>query len=616
MRFTRSQKKRLISIIAGAALFLGGGILSLLHLDTAAAVLFIAAGAFAGAMCVVQAVRGMLSGDFFDENTLMTVAAIGAVLLGEYPECAAIMILYQVGELFQSIAVGRSRRAISALSNLYPDTAEVQGEDGKFRTVPTAELAVGDTIRVAPGGRIPADCVILSGHTAIDTSPVTGESMPRDAGPGETAYSGCLNKSGMIEARVLRPIQESAAGRIMKLTETAGERKTRSEAFITRFAKIYTPAVTGIAAAIAFLVPLGIYLATGTPYGDIFPDWGRRALSMLVISCPCALVISVPLGYFCGLGNASKNGVLIKGSAFLDTMASVDMAVFDKTGTLTMGTLTVENVRTEGDITEDQLLSLAAAAEQHSSHPIAKAICAAAREYTETVSVKERAGTGVEAVLADGRTVRVERPQTEAADTTAVEVWIDDCSAGIIMLADVVNPTAKEALQKLKAAGVEQTVILTGDNGRTAGRVKESVDADIVYAQLLPEEKFAKIEALCESGKKLMYVGDGINDAPALARADIGVAIGALGSDAAVETADAVLMDTDLTRLAYGVRLARKTLGIVRSNIAFSLGTKLLVLLLAALNLVGMWVAVLADVGVAILAVSNSMRLLQFGKKQ
>lgn len=616
MRFTRSQKKRLISIIAGTALFFCGGILSLLHMNPAAAVLFIAAGVFAGAMCVIQAVRGILSGDFFDENTLMTIAAIGAVLLGEYPECAAIMILYQVGELFQSIAVGRSRRAINALSNLYPDTAEVQGEDGTFRTVPTADLAAGDTIRVTPGGRIPADCVILSGQTAIDTSPVTGESMPRDAGPGETIYSGCLNKSGMIEARVLRPVQESAAGRIMKLTETAGERKTRSEAFITRFAKIYTPAVTGIAAAIAFLVPLGICFATGVSYGAIFPDWGRRALSMLVISCPCALVISVPLGYFCGLGNASKNGVLIKGSAFLDTMASVDMAVFDKTGTLTMGTLTVENVRPEGGMTAEQLLSLAAAAEQHSSHPIAKAICTAAGEYTETVSVQERAGTGVEAVLADGRTVRVERPQTEAADTTAVQVWIDDRSAGLILLADVVNPTAKDALHKLKAAGVEQTAILTGDHFQAAGRVKDLVHADIVYAQLLPEEKFEKIEALCESGKRLMYVGDGINDAPALARADIGVAIGALGSDAAVETADAVLMDTDLTRLAYGVRLARKTLGIVRSNIVFSLGTKLLVLLLAALNLVGMWVAVLADVGVAILAVSNSMRLLRYGKSK
>ena len=616
MRFTRSQKKRLMAIIAGAALFLSGGVLALMHLDTAAAVLFVAAGVFAGAMCVIQAVRGILAGDFFDENMLMTIAAIGAVLLGEYPECAAIMILYQVGELFQSIAVGRSRRAISALSNLYPDTAEVLGEDGAFQTVPTMELAVGDTIRIAPGGRIPADCVILSGTTAIDTSPVTGESMPRDAGPGDTIYSGCLNKSGMMQARVLRPVQDSAAGRIMKLTETAGERKTRSEAFITRFAKIYTPAVTGIAAAIAFLVPLVICLADGTPYGDIFPDWGRRALSMLVISCPCALVISVPLGYFCGLGNASKNGVLIKGSAFLDTMAAVDMAVFDKTGTLTMGTLTVENVHAEGDITESQLLSIAAAAEQHSSHPIAKAICAAAEDFAQTVSVRETAGTGVEAILSDGRTVRVGRPQSDVAHTTAVQVWIDDCSVGVILLADVVNPTAKDALRQLKTAGVEQTAILTGDNAQAADLVKESVNADIVYAQLLPEEKFEKIEALCESGKKLLYVGDGINDTPALARADIGVAIGVLGSDAAVDTADAVLMDTDVTRLAYGVRLARKTLGIVRSNITFSLTAKLLVLLLAALNLVGMWGAVLADVGVSILAVSNSMRLLRYGNKR
>ena len=518
MKLTRSQKKRLLSIVAGAVLFLAGVVFSLVGLDIAEAVSFVAAGAAAGAMCIVQAVRGVLSGDFFDENMLMTIAAIGAVLLGEYPECAAIMVLYQVGELFQSVAVGRSRRAIRELSNLCPDTAEVQQKDGTFAVVQSAALSVGDTIRIAPGGRIPADCTILSGRTAVDTSPVTGESVPRDVGEGDTVYSGCLNKSGMIQAQVLRPVQDSAAGRIMKLTEAAGERKTKSEAFITRFAKIYTPAVMGLAAVIAFLVPLGISLVTEVSYGAIFPDWCRRALSMLVISCPCALVISVPLGYFCGLGNASKNGVLIKGSAFIDTMASVDTAVFDKTGTLTMGTLTVEQVSPEGDLTEKQLLLLAAAAERHSSHPIAKAICAAAGDnQVEPVSVQELAGTGVEASLEDGRTVRVGRPKDQQRDTTAVQVWVDGHSAGLILLADVVNPAAKEALRQLKADGVEQTVILTGDNAKAAARVKEAVGADVVYAQLMPEKKFEKIEALCDSGKKLMYVGDGINDAPALA---------------------------------------------------------------------------------------------------
>lgn len=617
MRFTRSQKRRLFSIISGTAFFIFGCVFSLLHLEIAGAVSFIAAGLAAGFMCVIQAVRGIASKDFFDENMLMTIAAVGAVLLGEYPECAAIMILYQVGELFQSIAVRKSRRAISELSNLCPDTAEVLQLDGAFAEVPSAQLAPEDIIRIAPGGRIPADCVIVSGCTAIDTSPVTGESVPRDAAPGETIYSGCLNKSGVIQAKVLRPAQDSAAGRIMKLTETAGERKTRSEAFITRFAKVYTPAVTGLAAVIAFLIPLVIWLAVGTPYGELFPEWGRRALSMLVISCPCALVISVPLGYFCGLGNASKNGVLIKGSAFIDTMAGIDTAVFDKTGTLTMGTLTVESIDTQGAFTKGEILSLAATAERHSTHPIAKAICSAAgNAVLEPVSVQEIAGTGVEAVLADGRTVRVGRPQSDAGDTTAVQVWIDGCSAGIIFLADVINPSATDALRQLKDGGVAQTAILTGDNARAAERVKNTVGADVVYAELMPEEKYEKIDALCESVKKLMYVGDGINDAPALARADVGVAIGVLGSDAAVETADAVLMDSDLTRLAYGVRLARKTIGVVRGNIVFALGTKLLVLALAALDLVGMWGAVLADVGVSILAVSNSMRLLRYGKKR
>ncbi len=617
MQFTRSQKRRLFSILSGAGFFAFGCVFSLLDLHIAGAAAFVAAGVCAGFMCVIQAVRGIGSGDFFDENMLMTIAAVGAVLLGEYPECAAIMILYQVGELFQSIAVRRSRRAISELSNLCPDTAEALQADGTFTEISSAKLAPEDIIRIAPGGRIPADCIILSGCTAIDTSPVTGESVPRDAGPGDAVYSGCLNQSGMIQAKVLRPAQDSAAGRIMKLTETAGERKTRSEAFITRFAKVYTPAVTGLAAVIAFLIPLVIWLVAGTPYGSLFPEWSRRALSMLVISCPCALVISVPLGYFCGLGNASKNGVLIKGSAFIDTMAKVDTAVFDKTGTLTLGTLTVESISIAGAFAEKEILSLAAAAEQHSTHPIAKAICSAAGEdILKTVSVQELAGIGVEAVLADGRTVRVGRPRSDAGDTTAVQVWIDGASAGIILLADVINPAAKDALQQLKDGGIGQTAILTGDNARAAARVKEAVGADVVYAELMPEEKYEKIEALCESGKKLMYVGDGINDAPALARADIGVAIGVLGSDAAVETADAVLMDSDLTRLAYGIRLARKTIGVVRWNIVFALGTKLLVLALAALDLVGMWGAVLADVGVSILAVSNSMRLLRYGKKR
>ncbi|MBE6588505.1 MAG: cadmium-translocating P-type ATPase [Ruminococcaceae bacterium] len=605
-KLNKGQRKRLLSIIIGAFFALLGIIFSFSELELLSSLSFIAAGVAAGVMCVTRAIRGIWSGNFFDENTLMTIAAVGAVCLGEYAECAAVMILYQVGELFQSIAVGRSRRAISALGALCPDFANLVEGDSE-RTVHPTELGIGDIIRIKAGERIPVDCTVIEGETSVDTSPVTGESVPRDATIGDTLYSGCINKSGLIEARVVATTDNSAAGRILALTETASERKTKSEAFITRFAKVYTPLVALLAAILAFLVPLMLQLFGAQTYLEAFPEWSRRALTMLVISCPCALVISVPLGYFCGLGNASKNAVLIKGSSFIDTLAKVECAAFDKTGTLTAGELSVVSVETEGE--GDELLSLAAAAEENSSHPIARAIVAASEKKYTAKSVCELSGVGVTATLSDGREVKVIRPENKT-DRTAVEVYVDGERKGIVYFEDKLKSDARASLANLKRLGVKKTVMLTGDNRETAKKVGHAVGIDSIEAELMPEDKFAKIEELSKEGT-LMYVGDGINDSPSLARADVGVAMGALGSGAAIEAADVVLMSTDLSKIPYAVRLSKRTARTVKVNIVLSLTVKILVLILATLNVVGMWAAIVADVGVCIVAVSNSMRLLK-----
>jgi len=605
-KLNKGQKKRLLSIVVGASFTVVGIAFALFKMALVSSLCFIAAGISAGIMCVTRAVRGILSGNFFDENTLMTVAAIGAVLLGEYAECAAVMILYQVGELFQSIAVGRSRRAISSLSALCPDFANLVS-DGEERTVHPTELRVGDTIRIKAGERVPVDCTVLSGSTLIDTSPVTGESVPRDAAVGDIIYSGCINRTGLIEATVSATTADSAAGRILALTETASERKTRSEAFITRFAKIYTPLVALLAALLAFIVPLILQLSGAQSFSEAFPEWSRRALTMLVISCPCALVISVPLGYFCGLGNASKNAILIKGSSYMDTLARVDTAVFDKTGTLTYGELSVTEVDCSGD--KDELMSLAAAAEENSTHPIARAIVAASQKKYTASSVTELSGIGVVAALSDGREVKVVRPES-ASSLTAVDVFVDKKKSGTVYFEDKLKPSARSSLLALKKLGIKETVMLTGDNRSVAEKIGRAVGIDRVWSQLMPEDKYSLIEKMSED-HTLMYVGDGINDSPSLARADVGIAMGALGSAAAIEAADVVLMSNDLSRLPYALRLAKRTSLAVKMNIVMSLSVKLLVLLLAAFNLVGMWAAIVADVGVCILAVSNSMRLLK-----
>ncbi len=607
-KLNKTQRKRLVSVVSGGALFALGALFSVFDLNIPSAVSFTAAGAAAGAMCVTRAVNGIRAKNFFDENTLMTIAAIGAVAIGEYPECAAVMILYQIGELFQSLAVGRSRRAISALSRLCPDTAHVL-RDGSFTEVSATDVAEGETIRIKAGERIPVDCVIVSGSTSVDTSPVTGESIPVDCSEGSAIYSGCLNLTGLIEATVIRPASDSAAARILKLTEQASDRKTRSEAFITRFAKVYTPLVCIIAAMTAFAIPLVLSLF-GKVFIEEFAIWGKKALSMLVISCPCALVISVPLGYFCGLGKASKSGILIKGSAFIDTLADADYAVFDKTGTLTKGKPAVFSIEPADNVSDAMLMQYAASAEIASSHPIAKAICDYYDgELIKALSLKEIAGSGVEAQLEGIGLLKVCKPQRDT-EYTAVDVILNEKHIGTISLRDEIKDGAKDAIRQIKRLGIKEAIILTGDSAGEAERVKNELEVDTVHSRLLPEEKLARIEELCEKGKTI-YVGDGINDSPSLARADVGVAIGVLGTDAAIEAADVVLMDGSPARLTDAIRISKKTYNAVKFNIIISLAVKASVLSLAMMGITGMWSAVLADVGMCIICVSNSMRLLK-----
>lgn len=603
-KLNKTQRKRLTSIISGGVFFAFGIIFSVFKLDIISAVSFVMSGICAGAMCVIRAVSGITRGSFFDENTLMTIAAIGAVVIGEYPECAAVMILYQVGELFQSLAVGRSRRAIAELSKLCPDTAEVL-RDGNFITVSASVVSANEIVRIAPGQRIPCDCVIVEGRTSVDTSPVTGESLPREAEAGDELFSGCVNIDGLVSCRVLRPASESAASRILKLTEQASDRKTAAETFITRFAKIYTPIVCLIAAFTAFIVPL-ILLPFGGNYLAHLAAWGKKSLSMLVISCPCALVISVPLSYFCGMGRASRSGILIKGSIFIDALSKANVAVFDKTGTLTCGKLKVSSVEAED---KNKIMTLAASAEAMSSHPIARAVCEAfTGELLPVAEVTEKAGRGVEVTLLDGRSVKVLKPE-EATSATAVDVYENSAHIGRILFSDEVKSQSKDAIARLKKLGIKKAIILTGDADAEAKRIKDLVGADKAYSRLLPEDKLKHIEALCGDAC-VMYAGDGINDSPALARSDVGVAMGALGTDAAIEAADIVLMDSNPIRLAEAMAIAKKTTATVKANIAIALGVKILVLILALLGITGMWSAILADVGMCILCVTNAMRLL------
>ena len=569
------------------------------------------------------AVKGIGHGQFMDENFLMAVATVGALILGEYVEAVAVMLFYQIGELFQSCAVGKSRRSIAALMDIRPDCA-FQEIDGEIVEVDVDEVAVGSELIVRPGERVPIDGVVMEGRSSVDTAALTGESLPRELGVGDEIISGCINLSGVLRIRTTRPFGESTVARILELVENASSRKSRSEAFISRFARYYTPAVCYSALALALLPPaLRLFMGQSAHWGD----WLYRALTFLVISCPCALVVSIPLSFFAGLGGVSRQGVLIKGSNYLEALSKVRCVVFDKTGTVTEGRFAVRSIHAAGD--EAKLLEYAAHAECYSTHPVSESIrraCTAEIDPGRVAGVEEHSGRGVTA-LVDGIPVAVgneklmaelgiEAPCCEGVGTV-VHVALNGSYAGYTLVADEVKKNARAAMSALRKSGVKRLVMLTGDTGSAAAAVAAELGIREYRASLLPQDKVAAVEALLSEmdGGKLAFVGDGINDAPVLSRSDVGIAMGAMGSDAAIEAADVVLMDDDPARIALAMATARKCMGIVYQNIVFAIGIKLLCLGLGALGLAGMWLAIFADVGVMVLAVLNAMRAMVVRKE-
>ncbi|MBQ7688633.1 MAG: cadmium-translocating P-type ATPase [Clostridia bacterium] len=612
----RKQKKLLVRILVSGAL-LAGAYLTEKLTDLNAYVylpMYLLPYFIAGYDVLLKSARNIGHGKLFDECFLMTVATVGALIIGEYPESVFVMVFYQTGELFQSLAVDKSRRSIADLMDMAPDRAVRVTQDGEEEILPE-EVCPGDTLLLRPGDRIPVDGVVLSGTGAIDTSALTGESVPADVGPGDRITSGCINLTGVLRMEASAPYGESAVAKILELVENSSLHKSRSEHFITKFARWYTPAVV-LGAALLAVIPSVI---TREP-----AVWCYRALIFLVVSCPCALVISIPLSFFGGIGGASAKGILIKGANYLEALADVKTAVFDKTGTLTDGRFTVTQICPAEGITEEALLHLAASAEYYSAHPLAVSIKEAAKEPPAVPDrVTEHAGFGLEAWL-DGHTVlagnvglltreSISVPETETAGT-AVYIAEDGRYRGHITLGDLPKQNAAKTVRALKKAGVKRCVMLTGDREAAAKETAAALGLDEVRAQLLPADKVRIVEDLCAAqgkGEKLFFVGDGLNDAPVLSRADVGFAMGALGSDAAIEAADVVLMDDDPFKIVTALQIAKKTRRIVRENVVFALGIKLCVLLLAALGLTSMWIGVFADVGVAVLAILNALRCLK-----
>ena len=569
-----------------------------------------------------KAIKGVKNRQPFDECFLMAVATVGAFALGDYVEGCAVILFYQIGELFQSVAVGKSRQSISSLMDIRPDYANVEDEDGKLEQVDPDDVEVGTVIVVQPGERVPIDGVIVEGTSALNTAALTGESLPRDVQTGDEVISGCVNMTGLLKVRTSKEFGESTVSKILDLVENSSMKKARAENFITRFARVYTPAVCYGALALAFLPPI-VLLLMGQPAR--FGDWIYRALTFLVISCPCALVISIPLSFFGGIGGASACGILVKGSTYLEELARTGIVVFDKTGTLTQGTFKVTGVHPADGITDEQLVEAAALAESWSKHPISLSIKAAYGKEIDSArvtDVEELGGHGVTAKV-DGKPVaagnarlmeRLGLSAPAVSETgTVVHIAIDGRYAGYLLIADVVKPHSAEAIRALKAAGVRKTVMLTGDAEPVAKAVSAQLGLDEYHAGLLPGDKVDQIETLIaakKSKENLAFVGDGINDAPVLSRADVGIAMGALGSDAAIEAADVVLMDDDPAKIALAMRIARRTLRIVYENIVFALAVKFACLLLGAIGMASMWTAIFADVGVMVIAVLNATRAL------
>ena len=614
----KKQKKMLIRIIIAAVLIV---VFSLLPAEGYLRfVLFMIPYLVIGYDILKKAFKGILNKQVFDENFLMAVATVGAILLGDYSEGVAVMLFYQIGELFQSYAVGKSRRNISELMDIRPDYANIE-KDGTLEQVDPDEVEIGTIIVVQPGEKVPIDGVITEGTSTLNTSALTGESLPRDAKAGDEVISGCINMTGLLKIRTTKEFGESTVSKILELVENSSSRKSKSENFISKFAKYYTPAVCYGALALAFIPPI-VLLIMGKP--AMWGDWIYRALTFLVISCLCALVISIPLSFFAGIGGASNQGILVKGSNYLETLAQTKYVVFDKTGTMTQGVFEVSGIH-HNEMPDEKLLEYAALAECSSSHPISKSLQKAYGkpiDRNRVTDIEEISGNGVIAKVdgisvAAGNTKLMNRLGIAYQDChhvgTVVHMAIDGKYAGHILISDIIKPHAKEAIAELKKAGISKTVMLTGDSKRVADQVAGELGIQEVYSELLPADKVSRVEELLNQKSekaKLAFVGDGINDAPVLSRADIGIAMGALGSDAAIEAADIVLMDDDPLKISKAIKIARKCIRIVYENIYFAIGIKILCLILGALGIANMWAAIFADVGVMILAVLNAIRTL------
>ena len=614
----KKQKKMLIRIVIAAVLVVAFSLIPMK--GYVKFVLFMIPYLVIGYDILKKAGKGILNRQMFDENFLMAVATIGAILLGDYKEGVAVMLFYQIGELFQSYAVGKSRRNITELMDIRPDYANIE-VDGKLEQIDPDEVEIGTVIVVQPGEKVPIDGVIIDGVSTLNTSALTGESLPRDAKAGDEVISGCINMTGVLKIRTIREFGESTVSKILELVENSSSRKSKSENFISKFAKYYTPAVCYGALALAFIPPIVLLIMGKTA---MWGDWIYRALTFLVISCPCALVISIPLSFFAGIGGASNQGVLVKGSNYLETLAQTSYVVFDKTGTMTQGVFEVSGVH-HNEISDEKLLEYAALAECSSSHPISKSLQKAYGkpiDRNRVTDIEEISGNGVTAKVdgisvAAGNAKLMKRLGISYQEChhvgTVIHMAVDGRYEGHILISDILKPHAKEAIAELKKAGIKKTVMLTGDSKRVADQVAKELGIEEVYSELLPADKVSKVEELLHQKsekEKLAFVGDGINDAPVLSRADIGIAMGALGSDAAIEAADIVLMDDDPLKISKAIKIARKCIHIVYENIYFAIGIKILCLILGALGIANMWMAIFADVGVMIIAVLNAIRTL------
>lgn len=612
---TKKQKHSLYRIIAAAVLFI---IFTLLKPEGFTRfILFMIPYLTVGLPVLKKAAVNILHGQVFDENFLMCLATIGAICIGEYPEAVFVMLFYQVGDLFESIAVGKSRNSISALMDICPEYVNVE-RDGKVEQIDPDEASVGDIIIIKPGEKVPLDGIITEGSSSLNTTALTGESMPMDVSAGDSVINGCININGLLKVKVTKEYSDSTVAKILELVENSAENKAHTENFITKFARYYTPIVVILALILAFLPPVFL--------GGDFKDWIMRALNFLVVSCPCALVISIPLSYFSGIGCASRNGILIKGSNYMEAVTKADTVVFDKTGTLTKGSFFVTEIHPVG-MSEDELMEVTAAAESFSDHPISlslKKACKAQLDTGRVSDTEELSGRGVKAVV-DGKIVfagnarLMEEVGCEYIDCdsfgTVIHTSVDGKYAGYIIISDKIKDDSKSAIAALKSAGIKNTVILSGDKKAVAEKIGEELGIDTVYSELLPSDKVEKLsEIIDKSSGSVIFVGDGINDAPSLSRADVGIAMGALGSDAAIEAADIVLMDDKPSKIPLTLKIAEKTKNIVRQNIIFAIAVKILVLILSALGMSNMWQAVFADVGVSVIAIINAMRAQKISK--